>query len=85
MRFGRLTTVTLWLTIILCLIAVALNISTFGFKAMSKDSMVLGLPIFAALMGHRGRRFPRLALMVSVVSVLLAAGGLFAVLSKTAT
>ena len=36
-------------------------------------------------MGHRGRRFPRLALMVSFVSVLLAAGGLFAVLSKTAT
>ena len=84
MGLGRMTTLALWITIALCLCALVLHLNAAGYKAMSRDSMVLVLPVFAALMGHRGRRFPRLALMVSIAAVLLAAGGLFAILSKTA-
>ncbi|MEE2786511.1 MAG: hypothetical protein VX589_04165 [Myxococcota bacterium] len=49
---------------------------------LSRDAMVLALPIFASMMAHRGRRFPRLALLISVGALALSAIALFAVLNK---
>ena len=84
MRRGQVTTASLWATVALTVAAVGLHLKDAGFDGLSRETMVLALPVFAAFMGHRGRRFPRLAMGVSFAALLFSVGGLMAVLNKAA-
>lgn len=82
MRLGRLTSLAFVLTIVLSISAISLHLYREGMNGLSRDTMVLGLPIFAGIMANRGRRFPKLALLIALGAFALSAVALFAVISK---
>ena len=82
MRPGRLTSMAFVMTIILSVGAVSVHLFQEGMDGISRETMVLVLPIFAGVMANRGRRFPTLALIIALGALALSAIAVFAVMTK---